>query len=119
MFGLDKPTSMLDVSGRREVLEKLRGLRGSKTVLHVTHHLEEILDADRVLVLNAGRIVADVSPGRLISDADLLYENRLVLPPTLRLAATLGLGPAKLRTPEELAAAILRGVAERSGVEAR
>ena len=116
---LDEPTSMLDVSGRREVLEKLRGLRGSKTVLHVTHHLEEILDADRVLVLNAGRIVADVSPGRLISDADLLYENRLVLPPTLRLAATLGLGPAKLRTPEELAAAILRGVAERSGVEAR
>ena len=115
---LDEPTSMLDVAGRRDVLERLRELRDSKTILHVTHHLEELLDADRILVLSAGRLVADASPGRLISDADLLGENRLVLPPILRLATTLGLGPAKLRTPEELAAAVLRGAGERPGVEA-
>ena len=112
---LDEPTSMLDVAGRQEVLEKLRELRSSKTVLHVTHHLEELLDADRILVLNAGRLVADVSPTRLISDADLLRGNRLVLPSVLRLATTLGLGPARLRTPEELASAIVHKI----GSEAR
>lgn len=114
---LDEPTSMLDAAGRSEVLERLERLRGARTVLHVTHHLEELLDADRILVLNAGRLVADVRPERLVSDADLLRENRLALPPILRLAAGLGLGVC--RTPEELAAAILRRAGERSGVEAR
>ena len=115
---LDEPTSMLDAAGRGEVLERLEGLRGAKTVLHVTHHLEELLDADRILVLNAGRLVADVRPEELVSDADLLRENRLVLPTIPRLASSLGLGPAKLRTPEELAAAVLRGAGERPSVEA-
>ena len=112
---LDEPTSMLDAAGRKEVLERLEALRGARTVLHVTHHLEELLDADRILVLNAGRLVADVSPERLISDPALLRDNRLTLPPILRLAVGLGLGPAKLRTPEELAAAIM----EKIGNEAR
>ncbi|MDQ5829430.1 MAG: ATP-binding cassette domain-containing protein [Actinomycetota bacterium] len=112
---LDEPTSMLDLAGRREVLERLRELQSSNTVLHITHHLEELLDADRILVLNAGRLVADVSPTRLISDADLLRDNRLVLPSVLRLATALGLGPARPRTPEELAAAIVRKI----GSEAR
>jgi energy-coupling factor transport system ATP-binding protein len=115
---LDEPTSMLDAAGRKEVLERLEGLRGTRTILHVTHHLEELLDADRILVLNAGSLVADVRPERLVSGADhLLEENRLVLPPVLRLAAGLGLGIC--RTPEELAAAILRRAGERPGVEAR
>lgn len=103
---LDEPTSMLDGRGRREVLERVHALRGTRTILHVTHHLEEILDADRVLVLNAGRLVADVPPRRLVSDPALLGENRLVLPTFLRLAAGLGIlepdGPLP-RGPEELA----------------
>ena len=106
---LDEPTSMLDAAGRREILGRLEELRGTRTVLHVSHHLEELLDADRVLVLNAGRLVADVSPEHLLSDTDLLEENHLVLPSTLRLAAGLGLAPAKLRTPEDLAEAIKIG----------
>lgn len=88
---LDEPTSMLDARGREEVLGRVRALRGTRTILHVTHHLEEILDADRVLVLNAGRLVADTSPRRLVSDGELLRENRIVLPTVLRLAAGLGL----------------------------
>jgi len=112
---LDEPTSMLDASGRREVMERLENLRGERTVLHVTHHIEELLDADRILVLNAGRLAADVSPEQLLSDASLLRENRLTLPPVLRLAAGLGLGTAKLRTPEELA----REIGEKSGARAR
>jgi energy-coupling factor transport system ATP-binding protein len=105
---LDEPTSMLDAAGRREVLERLEGLRSRKTVLHVTHHLEELLNADRVLVLNGGQVVAHESPERLFSDPDLLRENRLILPVVPRLAQALGLG-ANLKTPEELAEAILTG----------
>jgi energy-coupling factor transport system ATP-binding protein len=104
---LDEPTSMLDAAGRREVLERLEGLRGKKTVVHVTHRLGELLLADRVLVLNAGRLVADIRPELLFSDAALVRENRLVLPVPLRLAADLGLESEKPRSPEELAAVIL------------
>ena len=104
---LDEPTSMLDAAGRKEILERLEALRGEKTILHVTHHLEELADADRILVLNSGELVADETPGRLLSDADLLRANRLVLPVVPRLALELGLSPAKLRTPERLAGAIL------------
>ena len=109
---LDEPTSMLDAAGRGEVLHRLEGLRGQRTVVHVTHHLEELLDADRILVLNAGRLVADVSPQDLISDAGLLEENRLTLPPTLRLATGLGLGLC--RTPDELAQAIMQKIGSRA-----
>ncbi len=105
---LDEPTSMLDAAGRREVLERLETLRSRKTVLHVTHHLEELLHADRVLVLNGGELVADESPQRLLSDPGLLQENRLILPVVPRLAQALGLR-ADLGTPEELAEAILTG----------
>jgi energy-coupling factor transport system ATP-binding protein len=105
---LDEPTSMLDAAGRREVLEHLEVLRSRKTVLHVTHHLEELLNADRVLVLNGGELVADESPSRLLADPDLLRENRLILPVVPRLALALGLR-ANLKSPEELAEAILTG----------
>ncbi len=114
---LDEPTSMLDAAGRREVLDHLHALRSEKTVLHVTHHLEELTVADRILVLNGGALVANVTPARFFSNADLLRENRLVLPVVPRLALELGLPPARLRTPEELAAAIL-ATAE-SGTRAR
>ena len=111
---LDEPTSMLDAAGRKEVLRHLETLRGEKTVLHVTHHLEELVNADRILVLNGGRLVADASPEQIFSDTALLEENRLVLPPVLRLARDLGL-TEKIRTPEDLADAI----AERVHREAR
>jgi energy-coupling factor transporter ATPase len=104
---LDEPTSMLDALGRREVLERLEDLRSEKTVLHVTHHLEELQDADRILVLNGGEVVADEPPERFFSNVDLLRENRLVLPVVPRLALELGLPPARTRTPGELAETIL------------
>jgi energy-coupling factor transport system ATP-binding protein len=113
---LDEPTSMLDAAGRREVLERLEALRAEKTILHVTHHLEELLDADRIFVLNAGELVADESPKRLLSDPELLRANRLVLPVVPRLALALGL-PANLKTPEELAGAVLTRA--KSGTRAR
>ena len=112
---LDEPTAMLDAVGREEVLGRVRDLARSRTVVHVTHHLEELFDADRILVLSGGLLAADTTPMELFSDADLLRENRLVLPTVPRLAADLGL--PFCRTPEELAAAIARR--SRDGVEAR
>ena len=102
---LDEPTSMLDATGRTEVLERLEALRTEKTILHVTHHLEELVNADRILVLNGGELVVDESPERLFSDAALLGENRLVLPVVPRLALKLGL-PATSGTPQDLVRAI-------------
>ncbi len=114
---LDEPTAMLDPTGREEVLGRVRDLACSRTVLHVTHHLEELFDADRVLVLNAGRLAADATPAQLFSDAELLRENRLVLPTVPKLAAELGL--PFCRTPKELAAAVGKRSRDGSGLEAR
>lgn len=109
---LDEPTSMLDAAGRTEILERIWSLRGTKTILHVTHHLEELFDADRVLVLNGGKIVADKTPESVFSDTALLKENHLSLPTVLRLSAALGLPPS--RTAEDLAKRILEKTGERT-----
>ncbi|WP_119066907.1 ATP-binding cassette domain-containing protein [Rubrobacter indicoceani] len=102
---LDEPTSMLDPAGRREVLLRLDALRGEKTIVHVTHHLEELVDADRVIVLVRGELVADVSPDELFSDAGLMQKASLAPPVLVRLATELGLSPS--RTAGELARNIL------------
>ena len=111
---LDEPTSMLDAAGRRDVMDRIGALRGDRTILHVTHHLGELLDADRILVLNGGRLVADVAPERLVLDAERLTENRLVLPPLSRLATGLGLAAARPRTPEDLAREIREKIRKRA-----
>ena len=111
---LDEPTSMLDPSGRRGLLRILDGLNGDKTVLHVTHHLEELLRADRILVLNGGRLVAESTPDVLFSDMRLLNENGLVLPPVLRLARDLGLDLPESAGPEELARTILQEIGKQA-----
>lgn len=110
---LDEPTSMLDPPGKRGLLRILDGLRGNKTVLHVTHHLEELLWADRILVLNEGQVMSEVVPSVLFSDARLLGENGLVLPPVLRLARDLGLDLPEIDSSEELAQAILKEMGKR------
>lgn len=110
VLALDEPTSMLDPPGRSEVLQRIRSLRGSHTILHVTHHLEELVAADRVIVLGGGRVVAETTPIRLLSDPELLEENRLVAPPASSLAASLGLG--SVEAPEELAELVLKRLGE-------
>lgn len=110
VLALDEPTSMLDPPGRREVLQRIRSLRGSHTILHVTHHLEELVAADRVLVLGKGRVLAETTPIRLLSDTELLDENRLVAPPASRLAASLGLG--SIEGPGDLAELVLERLGE-------
>lgn len=107
VLALDEPTSMLDEPGRREILSRVRALRGGRAILHVTHHLDELLEADRVLILSGGLFVAERPPAALVSDPELLAENRLVAPVAQRLAADLGLRTGEIEEPEELADEIL------------
>ena len=84
---LDEPTAMLDPIGRREVLatiERLRRERGM-TVILITHHMEECIDADRLIVMNRGGIVADGTPKEVFSQVELMRENGLAVPETTEL----------------------------------
>jgi ABC-type multidrug transport system fused ATPase/permease subunit len=65
---LDEPTSALDPKAERRVLDALRRQTPARTLLVATHRLETVLDMDRVLVFEHGRVVADGPPGMLLRD---------------------------------------------------
>lgn len=82
----DEVTSMLDPDGRREVLGILRGLRAAgKTVLMITHAVEEAADADRVALMHAGKILADGAPREILTDRALMERAELIPPLPVRL----------------------------------
>ena len=112
---LDEATSMLDPAGRADVLGLMQQLNRTigLTVVHITHHMDEVLGADRVLVMQAGRIVADAPPAELFGAAGqgVLAQAGLELPSIVKLgealrAAGLSLSESLL-SPGELAAAVL------------
>lgn len=87
---LDEPTAMLDGAGRSDVLAALAGLRSRGVgIVHVTHHLEDVLDADRAIVLAGGRIAFDGSPLALAGDPALAARLGIDLPPIVVLADAL------------------------------
>lgn len=85
---LDEPTAMLDPQGRREVLDTVRRLNreAGLTVLLITHHMEEALLAERVLVLRAGTLMADGGPAEIFGQPALLRETGLESTPMAQLA---------------------------------
>ncbi len=81
---LDEPTSLIDPAGRREVLAVPRAPPDAgRTVILVTHHMEEALAAERVLVLAGGRLVADGPPGAILADPARLRAWDLEVPPAV------------------------------------
>lgn len=88
---LDEATAMLDPEGRREVLETIHTLNRSKgiTVVLITHHMAEALDADRVIVMNSGKIALDGTPKEVFSHVAELHEMGLAAPDTVELLAHL------------------------------
>ncbi len=113
---LDEPTAMLDPRGRREVVaavEKLCRERGITVVL-ITHHMDEAVRADRVLVMDRGRLAMDGTPREVFPRTDTLAALRLTVPDTTALIARLNAAgmavPADALTPEECAAAIGRAL---------
>jgi len=78
---LDEPTSYLDPAGRERVLDVLWDLRQEGiSVIHVTHSMEEIVDADRVIVISGGKILRDGAPRDVFRDADTLRAVGLSTP---------------------------------------
>ena len=111
---LDEPTAMLDPEGRREVIRSIRALNDVEniTIILITHNMEEAVHADRIYVMNKGRIVMTGSPREVFSQVELLEENRLTVPVVTKLAHELrkaGLNiPAGILTRKELCEAICR-----------
>ena len=89
---LDEATSMLDPEGRREVMNVVRHLNRDEriTVIHITHHMDEVVEADRVIVLDEGRIVAENTPKELFKCDILRYK--LTFPPIIDIARKLNDG---------------------------
>ena len=77
---LDEPTSTLDPRSQSQIVDLIQQWKGtSKTVVTATHQLEIVEDiADRVLVLEAGRVIASGTPGEVLADADVLLRANLI-----------------------------------------
>lgn len=84
---LDESTSMLDPNGRREVLEVLHSLNKEKkmTIILITHHMDEAVHADRILVMDKGQVIGSGSPVDVFNKLDMLKEAGLDVPPVTRL----------------------------------
>lgn len=85
---LDEPTAMLDPNGRREVIRTVQQLNRQEgiTVLLITHYMEEAVEADRIIVMDDGRIVMDGAPGDIFSRVRELKEHGLDVPQVTELA---------------------------------
>ncbi len=95
---LDEPTAMLDPNGRKEVIRTVRELNRKEgiTVLMITHYMEEVIHADRVIVMDEGKIVMDGTPREIFSRVDELKGYRLDVPQVTELAYELRRGGADM-----------------------
>ncbi len=124
---LDEPTAMLDPVGRKEVLKTVQRLREEKkvTVILITHYMEEVVDADKIYVMDHGKVVMEGTPKEIFSQVEKLKEYRLDVPQVTILADELkrrGLDiPAGILQKEELAdcisSMILQDNSQRTGMD--
>ena len=111
---LDEPTAMLDPMGRKEVLKTVQKLRKQKqvTVILITHYMEEVVDADKIYVIDHGHVVMEGTPREIFSRVEELKSYRLDVPQVTILADELrkrGLDiPAGILKKEELVEALCR-----------
>jgi energy-coupling factor transport system ATP-binding protein len=84
---LDEPTAMLDPSGRREVIGAITALcrESGMTAVLITHHMDEVINADRLVVMSGGRIVSDGTPKAVFSEVEHLKAEGLAVPETTEL----------------------------------
>ena len=109
---LDEPTAMLDPVGRKEVIRAAQKLNREKgiTIILITHYMEEVVEADRVIVMDQGKILMQGTPREVFSRVEELKEHRLDVPQVTMLAHELrksGLNiPEGILTITELADAL-------------
>ncbi len=118
---LDEPTAMLDPVGRREVMDTIKDLNRTAgvTVVLITHHMDEAAQADRLVVMSDGHVVADGAPREVFSHVEALKSVGLTVPETVELCWTLrkdGLDlPLDALSDEECAQALCRLLTEEGG----
>ena len=85
---LDEPTAMLDPLGRKDVLKVLHELNRQEkvTVILITHYMEEVIDLDKVYVMDAGKLVMSGTPRQIFSQVEKLKELKLDVPYVTELA---------------------------------
>ena len=99
----DEPTAMLDPKGRSSVMSIIRDLNAEGiTCVLITHFMSEAEQADRILVMKGGKLIADRTPKELFSDVAFVESAGLELPPAIELRKKAGL-PDELGTAEEIA----------------
>ena len=113
---LDEATAMLDPAGRREVLSAIRALNKERgiTVVLITHHMDEAMDADRLIVMNDGKLVMDGAPAEVFTQVEALRAMGLAAPDTVELLYGLRQGgmdvPLDALTVDDCAAAIRKAL---------
>ncbi len=97
---LDEPTAMLDPKGRTEIISTIKKLNRENgiTIVLITHFMEEAVDADRVIVMDSGKIVADSIPNEIFCNIKLLKEVGLDVPQTTELLYRLKMGGMNIST---------------------
>jgi len=109
---LDEPTAMLDPAGRREVIGTIKRLCrvNGITIVLITHHMNEAIDADRVFVMSKGKVVSEGTPKEVFADVEHLKAEGLTVPDTAELLYELRLAgftfPKGTLTVDECAKAI-------------
>ncbi len=109
---LDEPTAMLDPNGRKEVIRAVRALNDVEeiTVILITHYMEEIIHADRAIVMDEGKIAMEGTPREIFSQVEKLKSLRLDVPQVTLLAHELKQNgvplPDGILTTEELVTAL-------------
>lgn len=85
---LDEPTAMLDPLGRKEVIHVLHELNRKEgvTIILITHYMEEVIDADRIYIMDAGKLIMQGTPREIFSQVEKLKELRLDVPQVTELA---------------------------------
>lgn len=109
----DEPTALLDPQARVEMVALLHDLHQTHglTIVHVTHLLEEAALADRIIILDAGRVAIDSSPATIFSDLDRLRRLRLVVPEVATLGERLRSAGLPIPTSAVTADAFVRALA--------
>lgn len=88
---LDEPTAMLDPQGRKEVIQTIKKLNKEKgiTIILITHYMEEVIDCDRLIVMEKGKIALDDTPINVFKNIDKIEELKLDIPEAMEIASRL------------------------------
>lgn len=120
---LDEPTAMLDPKSRREVMRVVQKLNREKgiTIVLITHHTDEVVHADKIILMKAGHIVNTGTPREIFSDLSVLRDVKMDVPQVTELAYRLKCRGIAIQTPvlteEELVEKLMKAYGDSTGQE--